>query len=350
MYFMAIRTFQLLGPAPQPVFPHSRTANQRFDRLRGTMVPAASVKENMKPLLRAMLFASCAAIVVTGCGMSSARPQLVSAFKAANSPRQRAEADAAAIRASFVPPPGARRLTAAPDAGEGVLKHQVDSPGTPDLVDAASWWLAPGQPTAVLAWEKAHLRRRFTSAGYGSTGQTGVWWAWYDEFALPAVPAVLDSRELIVEVASAGNGQTAIRAEAQVTWLPAKPAAERVPAAAESVTISALPPDYQAPAPPAPVTITNRDEVRRIASLADGLPVWPPGEYNCGPDRGYLMMLTFRGAGGGTLAVVAPDPTGCGTVSFTVGGKKLLTLAGGSLEQQVLAVAGLHWPQARIGS
>jgi hypothetical protein len=309
-------------------------------------------QRDMKSLLRAMLLASCTAIVVTGCSTSSARPKPVSAAKAAVSPRQRAEADATAIRASFVPPPGARRLTAAPDAGEDVLKRPVDAPETPDLVDVASWWLAPGQPVAVLAWEKSHLPRRFTSVGFGSNGLIGVWGAWYDVFGLPAVPAVLDSRQLIVEVVSAGEGQTAIRADAQVTWIPAKPAAERVPAAAESVTISALPPDYQTAAqPPAPVTITNRDEVRRIASLADGLPVWPPGEYNCGPDSGYLMMLTFRGAGGRTLAVVAPDPTGCGTVSFTVGGKSLLTLAAGaSWEQRVLAVAGLRWPRARISA
>lgn len=233
-----------------------------------------------------------------------------------------------------------------------MLKRPVNTPQTPDLVDDASWWLAPGQPVAVLAWEKAHLPRRFTSAGFGGTGQVGVWWAWYDEFALSAVPAVLDSRQLIVEVVSAGNGQTAIRAESSVTWLPAKPAAERVPAAAESVTISALQPDYlTAGQPPAPVTITNRDEVRRIASLIDGLPVWPPGEYNCGPDSDWEMMLTFRGADGRTLAVVAPDHAGCGTVSFTVGGKPLLPLAAGaSWEQQVLAVAGLHWPPAQIPS
>ena len=321
-----------------------------------------------------MLFASCAAIVVTGCGTSSAPTPSRSASKAAVSPRQRAEADAAAIprsasraavsprqraeadaaaiRAAFVPPPGARRLTAAPDAGEGVLKRPVGAPQTPDLVDDASWWLAPGQPRAVLAWEKAHLPRRFTSAGYGSTGQTGVWWAWYDEWALPAVPAVLDFRQLTVEVVSAGNGQTAIRAEADVIWLPAKPAAEQVPAAAESVTITALPPDFQTALKlPAPVTVTNRDEVRRIASLANGLPVWPPGEYNCGPDNDWEMTLTFRGAGRQTLAVVAPDHAGCGAVFFTVGGKSLLPLAAGpwaSWDQQVLAVAGLHWPRPRI--
>lgn len=157
-----------------------------------------------------------------------------------------------------------------------------------------------------------------------------MWRAWYDEWALPAVPAVLDFRRLTVEVVSAGNGQTAIRAESDVIWLPAKPAAERVPAAAGSVTITALPPDFQTALKLlAPVTVTNRDEVRRIASLANGLPVWPPGEYNCGPDNDGEMTLTFRGAGRQTLAVVAPDHSGCGAVFFTVGGKSLLPLAAG---------------------
>lgn len=104
-----------------------------------------------------------------------------------------------------MPPPGARRLSAAPDAGQGVLQRPLLTPQTPDLV--VDLPTVPAVPTS-------------------------------------RVPAVLTSRDLFVQVVSAGHGKTAIRAESQVIWLPAKPAAERVPSAAESVTVTALSPDY----------------------------------------------------------------------------------------------------------
>jgi len=311
----------------------------------------------MKLVLGAALLASCAVIAVAGCGSRAALPSsAASAIKAGSSatapppqvavsPRQRAEADAAAIRASFVPPPGARRLTAAPDVDGGALKQPSGVPETPDLVDDASWWQMPGQPEAVLAWEKAHLPRRFTSAGSSVSSLRGVPTAWSDDFSLPAVPTVLASRELLVEVVSAGRGQTAIRVDAQVIWLPAKPAAERVPAAAESVTISPLPGSLAGGKPPAPVTVTNPGKVRRIASLADALPLFPPGTYNCPADFGQRLRLMFRDAGGRTLAVMEADLAGCGTVAFTVGGKSLPTLwHGPSFARQVLAIAGMRWP------
>jgi hypothetical protein len=334
----------------------------------------------VKSLSRAVLFASCAAIVVTGCGTShalppqvsasppqvsaspqqvsasppqvSASPPQVSAAKAGVSPRQRAEADAAAIRASFVPPPGARRLTAAPDASEGILDQPAMTAVTPNLVDDPSFWLAPGQPQAVLAWEKAHMPRRFSNSFYGSGSQPGGGTEWNDGFELPPVPGVLNSRQLIVEVASAGHGRTAIRTDAQVEWLPPKPAAERVPATAESVTISAVRSGSAGRKQPPGATITNRDEFRRIASLVDGLQVWPPDQHACSLPPTWLMKLTFRGADGQTLAVVTGDPGGCDIVDFTAGGKSLLSLSGADfLKQQVLAIAGLHWgPRQVIGS
>jgi hypothetical protein len=46
-------------------------------------------------------------------------------------------------------------------------------------------------------------------------------------FALPAVPEVLIQRELVVLAVRSGS-QTAIRVDAQVVWLPARPGAERV--------------------------------------------------------------------------------------------------------------------------
>jgi hypothetical protein len=299
----------------------------------------------MRRLPGVTALAGCALLAAAGCGTTHATQVGVTetvapppAAAAAASPRSRAVADAAAILASFAVPPGARRLSGAP---EGVFKQPPMLPGTPDLVGDVSWWQAPGAPEAVLGWEQAHLPRRFSASGSGSATDGLAW----DDFSLPPVPGVLNSRQLSVEVASSGSGQTAVRVDAQVSWLPAKPATERIPSAARLVTITAIPGIDSRGRQPAPVTITDASVVSRIASLIDGLPVFPPGTYSCPMDTGKGLRLTFRAtARGPALAVANIALDGCATVSLTVGGATGPALAGwNGAGSQVLAIAGLHW-------
>ena len=124
----------------------------------------------------------------------------------------------------------------APAKALDVLKVPSSTLVSTALVDDVSFWQAPGQPQAVLAWEQAHLPRRFTpeDAGFGPP-------SWDRTFSPSPIPGVLKSRDLVVEVASAGNGQTAIRVDTQVSWQPPRPAAERVPSGVRVVTIAQLP-------------------------------------------------------------------------------------------------------------
>jgi hypothetical protein len=164
---------------------------------------------------------------------TTTRP-VTAASRTAASPtaRERAVAEAAAILRAFVVPPGGRRPAKALD----VLKVPSSTLVSTALVDDVSFWQAPGQPQAVLAWEQAHLPRRFTpeDAGFGPP-------SWDRTFSPSPIPGVLNARDLVVEVASAGNGQTAIRVDTQVSWQPPRPAAERVPSGVRVVTIAQLP-------------------------------------------------------------------------------------------------------------
>jgi hypothetical protein len=236
------------------------------------------------------------------------------------------------------------RVTAAPGAAGGALRTAPGALGTsPDRVQDTSWWRVPGSPQTVLSWEQAHLPGRFTMSGHGTSGSPPA--EWQEEFALPAVAGVLSERGLMINAVDAGGGQAALRVDAQVTWLPAKPASERVPAGAKVVTISATPGPMVGAKVPAPVTITNAGTVRRIASLADGLPVFPAGTVSCPIEVGKALQLTFRATPGGPpLAVVSAGLTGCQGVRLTVGGKQQPALAGGTaLARQVLLIAGLRW-------
>ena len=204
-----------------------------------------------------------------------------------------------------------------------------------------SFWRAPGQPQAVLAWEQAHLPRRFTpeDADFGPP-------SWDRTFSLAPIPGVLNARDLVVEVAGVGHGQTAIRVDAQVSWQPPRPAAERVPSAARVVTITPLPSlDPHASRPPAPVTITGLAVVRRLAALVDSLQLSTIGPAaSCPPPPGGGIQLTFLARVGRLLLAVAHGPAGCGTVQFSAGGKPQPALQiTGSFIPQVLKLADLNW-------
>jgi hypothetical protein len=281
-----------------------------------------------------LLLATCAALAVAGCG--AAHPA-TGGGTVSPTPRERAVAGAAAILKAFAVPPGARRLQQAPDA----LKAPITTLVSTTLVDDVSFWRAPGQPQAVLAWEQAHLPRRFTP-GDEDFGPP----SWDRTFSLPPVPGVLNARDLVIEVTGAGTGQTAIRVDAQVSWQPPRRAFERVPSAARVVTITQLPSlDPHARRPPAPVTIAGLAAVRRLAALVDSLRLSTIGpDASCPAAFGGGIRLTFLARAGGPPLAVAQGPAACGTVQFAVGGTRRPALQlTDSFIPQVLKLAGLRW-------
>jgi hypothetical protein len=297
---------------------------------------------------RAALVAACAALVagcaathtagpVTTAAPAGASPAGASPSAGSAGPRERAVAEAAALLRAFVVPPGGQRLAKAPDA----LKAPISTLVSATLVDDVSFWLVPGQPEAILAWEQAHLPHRFTpeDTDFGPP-------SWDRTFSLTPVPGVLNARDLVVEVTGAGDGQTAIRVDAQVSWQPPRPAAERVPPDARVVTIAQLSgPDPNAGRPPAPVTITDVGVVRRLAALVDGLGLSTIGPAaSCPMVAGSEIRLTFRARTGGPPLAVVAAPAACGTVQFSAGGKPQPALQiTDSFIAQVRKLAGLHW-------
>ena len=299
---------------------------------------------------------ACVAIVLSGCASQpggqhpgGARTGTASprTTKPA-SPRQLAVADAARIMASFPRPPGSVRT--GPIAS---LTQPGARPITPDLASVTRWWRVPGRPQKVLAWVGAHLPPGFAPAGTGSGSGTGTGsGSWTSMFALPAVPGVLTQRELVVLAVRSGS-QTAIRVDAQVVWLPARPGAERVPPIARVVTVTpvfGLNPDPRAERLDRAFTVTDPAQVARIAAVVNGLARFPAGAFSCPADFGGQMRLTFSTRPGGpVLARLTPQYGGCGIVSVRIGGRDMPVLSeyprsGPPLQQQVLAIAGVSWP------
>ena len=301
-----------------------------------------------------LVLAGTAALTVAGCavagppGTGTAGHPAGTASASALSPQQRAQAAAAAILADFAVPAGAKQLSVPPGKVSSALSGPVQRAGTQDLVDRHSLWEAPGAPAAVLAGEEQRLPRQFTrtetfhgtlAGGVASAG--GV-------FSLPAVPDVLDTRELLVEVANAGGGRTAIRVDAQVAWVPPKPAGAVVPPAATVVTLSMSDGwNGSGGKPPAPVTITDPATAGKVAALIDRLPPPPSGNYNCPDDNGEALSLAFRARPGGpVLATAVLQLSGCEWIHLTIGKQDYFLGhpdGGRPAAARVLKAAGVHW-------
>jgi hypothetical protein len=284
-------------------------------------------------------------VTKTGTG-ASARPASPSAqalsSAAGQSTRQRAEAAAAAVLAEFVPPPGARRLAGPPDLPGGWEQHPQSSLVSNSMVDQAAFWQAPGDPQHLLSWEQARLTGQRFTLGDADFGPP----SWDREFDLPAA-GVLTNRELIMEVAAAGNDQTAIRLDADVAWQPSRPPGDLVPNAARVVTISELASaNPQAKRPPAPVTITDPTVVGRLTALVDSLPVSPLNNeaVSCPAVFGVGLQLAFRARTGGPVLALVQTDQPCDMVDLTVTGQQRLGLENNpDVDRQILAIASLPW-------
>lgn len=303
---------------------------------------------NMSRVIGIGAAAGCAAFLAAGCGTTHAAgtgpsaPASPKTAAAAATPQQRASADAASILAAFVPPRGAVRVGGPPAKALGPA---IAIRGARDVVQKTSYWKVKGSPGSVLAWEKSHLPRQFTATGAGTVRGPGAQQVQEDNFVLPAVKGVLPARGLNVAAASAGGGYTAIQVVSQVTWVPAKPSSERIPATARVVTFSVAPGMVAGAKHPAPVTITNAAAVKRLEALVNGLPLYPPGLRSCPADLGQSVQLTFAAAKNGPpLAVVKVPSGGCEGVGVTVNGKQQPSLDGGGVAGKALAIAGLNWP------
>jgi hypothetical protein len=283
-----------------------------------------------------------AAAITSGCATSTLTATVVTKTGAGASPRVQARAAGAALLAEFVPPPGARRLAGPPDLPDHWERQPQSVMISNSMVDQAAFWEAPGDPQSLLAWEQARLTGKRFTQGDADFGPP----SWDQEFDLPAA-GVLTTRALVVEVVGAGNGQTAIRLDADVAWQPSRPPADVVPVAARVVTISELADmNPQAKRPPAAVTITDPAVTGRLAAFINSLPVSPLNNVaaNCPASFGGGLRLAFRARVGGPVLALAETDQVCGMVDLTVTGQQQLGLQNSdTVDRQILAIASLPW-------
>ncbi|WP_370097657.1 hypothetical protein [Streptacidiphilus sp. MAP12-20] len=262
------------------------------------------------------------------------------------SPQAAADADAAALLAAFRAPPGAKELPGAPTVVPSLLRQPLSRPSSPDLVIRTTWWTWPGTPEQAVAWITAHAPSGSRADGSGASVGPGEH-AVFEGFSRP--PTATLSTRTVTAGAEAFHGGTLLRVDAEVVWLPQRPAAARVPAGVSRLVVLANPGRSATGGAPTLVqlaSVTDPALLRRAAALVNALPMAGEGKISCPMDRGTRLRLEFYTTGSSPAAVVVSAVSGCLRVDLSVrGGPQHTALSGTTgFNEQLLALLGLRFP------
>ena len=202
--------------------------------------------------------------------------------------------------------------------------RELRSPGqttaSPNLVDRRAWWTLPGSVSHALTSVKRHgvpgCRFDLSGTSSGSDERT------VREIGCDLEPtAFAGEPKVLIEAVSTGH-RTAVRADAQAIWIPARPAYSRIVAPSSAHVV--VDRDHEEPT----VRRTlGHSGAGRLAVVLNRLPVSTPGTYSCPMAfAGYEDDLTFRTSTGRVL--VTADLSGCRSVRISVPGHQDVDLVG----------------------
>lgn len=268
-------------------------------------------------------------LLAPGAKTSSAPDRTTATMEAAN--RQAAEEDVVRTLAIFRAPPGAREEPSFPSDVQELLGASGSEPYSSRLVKRHADWLAPGKPQEVLRWLERHQAPGWNGGmtiRYG--GPEGRSWSAYLEWRRE-VEGIWSKSLLITTVGLPGR-QTAVRAEAQDTWLLPRSPADRVPPAARLLTVSVGRGDATRS-----ISTSNPAVVRRVAKLINAQRLVQGEFFSCGMEGvpaapPKLVRLEFRaGRGGRLLAAASKEVPGglCKPLQLRVPGRKAVSLEAG---------------------
>lgn len=258
--------------------------------------------------------------VVVG-GLVVALVAAVSALAAVSGGSQsnhaQARADARQQLAALAVPPGAKQVS------QDTSVHRNLSPCPPlcnaeeAVVDDSRFWRVPGDPKSVAAWVSSHApagaRVRSSGPEPGYQGNYQVWF-WFG-----GEPGHVVGRSVIVEVAPAQGGGSAMRADSEAKWIVTRPRWDRIPRSVRVVTVRFLLEGH----PSQPVTFTGLQALRPIERLIDHAQVRQPGPLPpCPFQIGQGFSLSFRAHRDGPVLARAAAAFTCPPyMSLNVGGR-----------------------------
>lgn len=277
------------------------------------------------------LWLTAIAVLVAGCGTEVVTTVTAQKMPSAVHNRLAAEQLAVALLDRSKLPPSAKPTSAAPSRA---IAKAPQRPATANLAQATHFATASDTVPGAITFFEHHRPLGYTKnmSGQGRSN-TGAGQVSTLSENLTGMPLGVASATLLVSVASTSPTRVGIRVDAQVTWLPAKPAGLTVPAAdttaVVSVTEMASPSQIAAEHLPVPrrVVVGDPRRVEALRRAADGLTPALPGATNCPADMGTRYVVAFA-----TSPTARPDMVftagSCGGVAVTAPrGKRLGVLA-----------------------
>lgn len=256
--------------------------------------------------------------------------------------RGKAIADARRRLRSFVPPPKSHRVPALPKSlqlgGPGLR------PGSPRYIDVHEFWVSTESVEAVRSYLETHTPPGSRHSITSEAGDRGGTYRWDYGYSWPELPNVADNREVLAGVVARPGGGSAIRVDAQATYVEPKPEGERVPNGAGYLEAEEV--------LGRTVRLVGTAEVAKIVAtskLIDGFSILQRnGPEECGfiPSERATLKGTFRRSRGGRVLATTEQtlPAGyCDYIGLTVRGKKsprLLYDEGQSLVKALQSLLG----------
>ncbi|HWE33599.1 MAG TPA: hypothetical protein VG410_08950 [Solirubrobacteraceae bacterium] len=264
--------------------------------------------------------------------------------RAAEHNHRAAQRDVRQLLEKVVPPAGATVVSRNPSPWKWFTEPQM-RPVTTALVDVDRFWrVANERPGAVLAWFQAHPPAGSSRGGSGSASGPG-----YTSdslvFQFPSISGAISSRQLVVSIAAARGGGTAVRVDAEDVWFVPRPKRERVPAGVAAIELVDHKFNFRTGnTSTSSQTVTDAARVAKIVADVNALPPGQPGVEACPADVGPNVALKFYDVPGGPIVAEADaDGSGCGTVAFKLAGRTAPYLTDGSgLIAQLDSLLGAH--------
>ena len=212
-------------------------------------------------------------------------------------------------------PPGARPVPMR--MRPPLLRQPQVSYGGTHQADVHALFRLSEPMTAVQGFLRAHPPGGMKLSGYGQlSSAAGVTMMTVSD-APRSLPAGINSAELSTAVVPAAGGGSLLRADAAVTWYPARSAAEWIdPARYREAVVSIT--MFNPRRHTVTRAITSPGAIARLAEQANGLHAAPYQQLSC-PAILASYRITFVPAAGPAPRVLV-TPSGCLTVGVTVAG------------------------------
>ena len=288
-------------------------------------------------------------LVAAACGLLTFVAAKAAATGTLAGNRAAARRDVVSLLARLRLPPGSTPVAGEPAGDDRILRPLPGLIGSTAQVVRHAWFTAPGTPSSVIAYIRAHPPRAGDLDGTGATVSPSLGVTSQSvSFAFPDLRHRIDERLLQATVTALPGDRTGVLAESDSVWFVPRPRTERVPPGVREVQVTAGRPGR---APSTAATIVDPVQISRIVRVVDGLAPAQPFAINCpaesDPRQIDVRLLAAHAVTVARLVITAfrpwaaPDHDGCGaSVVFTIGGRRQAPLEAGTIVSDLQRLAG----------